>query len=197
MYNVMLTIFVQINPAVMSATHCFILFTVISIVFSSWTDRKFNCGVALSPSISLAERVRTCNDGLSDCRNVPEEARHIVADFIENRENDKDVTFFNVHQGTIQKSRSFNQLIKEGYTRGQALNGITACHAIDTLYNKRQQGFPKLGRVPGQNSITSGTMESVFESEEFAKLKKSMKDYFRQTSKSSNFGCIISNVIFT
>ena len=194
----MLTIFVQINPAVMSATHCFILFTVISIVSSRISrDHKFNCGIGLSPSISLAERVRTCNDGLSDCRNVPEEARHIVADFIENRENDKDVTFFNVHQGNIQQSYSFNQLIKKGYTRGQALNGIATCHAIDTLYNTRKQGFPKLGRVPGQNSITSGAMESVYESEEFAKLKKSMKDYLRQARKSSYYGCTISNIIFT
>ena len=197
MYNVLLTIFVQINPAVMSATHCFILFTVISIVSSNRGDRKYKCGIDLSPSISLAERVRTCNDGLSDCRNVPEEARHIVADFMEDIENDYEVGFFNVHQGNVHQSKSFNQLIKDRYTKREALFVLATCSITDSLYNKQQTRLPKLGRVPGQNSITSGALESFYESNEFYRIKKLIKDTLQHKCKLSNYRRIFSNVTFT
>jgi len=171
----------------MIASHCFILFTVVSLVSSRRgkfdTTKKHPCKVKYyRPALSLAERVRTCNDGLSDCRYLDEQDLHTVANFIEHisydMSDEEKVGFFNIHQGdTPFESVSYDQLEKITPSKEQSINALTSCVAFDRTYNTQQEGLPKIGRRPGQNAVTSIGLDRFYESGKFNSLKKSVKDY--------------------
>lgn len=184
----------------MIATHQIILFAAITLVNANFplVGPKRNG----QPGMSLYERIRTCNEGLSDCRSIADADIQSMARFVDIMLEDGPISIFHLIDNSpllddvnnrvnkFGKSALVKDLNEKKTTLSLLRNLVYANDLVNEAYNKqnfmKEQGWPSID-VPGRHELTQGKIIKFLTSRPFERLKKQFADFLKELVKRENF----------
>lgn len=172
----------------MIATHPIILFAAATLV-------NANKGFTLvgpkhyTPEVSLHDRIRTCNDNLSNrCRSIAEADIEAMARFIDILLEDGPTSIFHLidHSPRLELynknwlPQSRKDLREQTSTKSLMMNLARARNLVNNAYNNqmfiKEQGWPSV-QVPGQYQLKRTKIIEFLTSKPFERLKKQIFDF--------------------
>lgn len=183
----------------MIATHHIILFAAVTLV-------NANKGFTLvgpkhyTPEISLYDRIRTCNEGLSNiCRSIPQADIQAMARFIDILLEDGPTSVFHLIDNSprlelYNKNGKFNpaqfkrDMSEKTSTYALVRNLAIGGKLVDKAYNNQifinEQGWPSV-QVPGQHQLKRTKIIDFLTRSDlpFERLKKQFGDFLKTIRK--------------